>query len=291
MKTPTDTPPARRAWLIVALLAATMIAGCTSFGLVYPRLDWVLAWRMDKFVSLNAEQKMARAQEIARVLQWHRSEELPIYARDLRQIAAGIEHPVGVQQVEHQFARAEQLWRRVAVQSAPGFCRVMRTLDAPQAQELLDSIDKENRKFVEKFVEPSPEQRRRDAEKQMTKSISRWTGSLNDTQKAAIRDWSEHREELSGEWLVQRQQWRGRLAAALQQRASASPCVAFEPLLAWPTESIDPALRRRVDANDARRYHMIAVVIAAMDVSQREHARKELLNLADEMERLAKTAA
>lgn len=275
----------------IVLLLALLLAGCSSFGIVYPRMDWVLGWRFDKYADLDAAQKTLRSQEIARFLQWHRSEELPVYARELRQIAAGLDRPVTLQQVEQEGRRAEQLWTRVAVQARPGFCRVLRTLDDRQVGQVLERFDKEQREYAEKFVDPPAERRRRDEEKRVAKSIKRWTGSLNARQESAIREWIERPDDLTTFWQQQREAWRGRLALALQRRAAPDACAAFDALLDWPTATLPPAQRQRVAASEARRYRMYTEVIAAMDATQRRHAQRELLKLAEEMEKLAASSA
>jgi hypothetical protein len=275
----------------IVLLLALLLAGCSSFGIVYPRMDWVLGWRFDKYADLDAAQKTLRSQEIARFLQWHRSEELPVYARELRQIAAGLDHPVTLQQVEQEGRRVEQLWARVAVQARPGFCRVLRTLDDRQVGQVLERFDKEQREYAEKFVDPPVERRRRDEEKRVAKSIKRWTGSLNARQESAIREWIERPDDLTTFWQQQREAWRGRLAQALQRRDAPDACLAFDALLDWPTAALPLAQRQRVAASEARRYRMYTEVIAAMDATQRRHAQRELLKLAEEMEKLAASSA
>lgn len=275
----------------IVLLLALLLAGCSSFGIVYPRMDWVLGWRFDKYAALDAAQKTLRSQEIARFLQWHRSEELPVYARELRRIAAGLDHPVTLQQVEQEGRRAEQLWARVAAQARPGFCRVLRTLDDRQAAQVLERLDEEQREYAEKFVEPPAERRRRDEEKRVAKSVKRWTGSLNERQESAIREWIERPDDLAAFWQQQREAWRGRVALALQRRDAPDACAAFDALLDWPTAALPPAQRQRVAASEARRYRMYTEVIAAMDATQRQHAQHELLKLAEEMERLAASSA
>lgn len=275
----------------IVLLSALLLAGCSSFGIVYPRMDWVLGWRFDKYADLNPEQKTLRGQEIARFLQWHRREELPVYARELRRIAAALDHPVTLQQVEQEGRRAEQLWARVAAQAGPGFCRVLRTLDDRQAQQVLEKLDEEQREHAEKFVEPPAERRRRDEEKRVAKSVKRWIGSLNARQESAIREWIERPDDLAVFWQQQRAAWRGRFAEALEQRHAPDACAAFDALLDWPTAALPPEPRRRVAASEARRYRMYAEVIAAMDATQRSHAQRELLELAEEMEKLAASSA
>jgi hypothetical protein len=280
-----------RSPVLIAFLLAALLAGCSSFGIVYPRMDWVLNWRFDKYADLDAGQKTLRSQEIARFLQWHRSEELPVYARELRQIAAGLDHPVTLQQIEQEARRAEHLWARVAAQARPGFCRVLRTLNDRQAEQVLDQLDKEQREYTEKFVEPPRERRRRDEEKRVAKSVKRWTGSLNARQEAAIREWIERPDDLVELWQQQREAWRGHLASALEQRQAPDACAAFDKLLDWPTAALSADQRERVAGVEARRLRMYAEVIAAMDVTQRRHAQRELLKLAEEMERLAASSA
>ena len=48
----------RRPLRLLTLLACLALLGaCSRFDLAYRNLDWLLAWRIDRYLDLNAEQK------------------------------------------------------------------------------------------------------------------------------------------------------------------------------------------------------------------------------------------
>lgn len=276
-------------WL--GLAAAVLLAGCTAVGLAYQRLDWYAAWRIDRYVSLNSVQKAQRQEAVARFWDWHRTHELPRYARDLREIASVLDRPASPEVVRAYVERSEAYWRSATAQTLPDLCAVMQSLDARQAAQVLTRIDEDNREFAEKYVEAPEAERRRDTGKRLAKSIRRWTGPLNERQEALLSRWAQERRDIAPDWLDYRRQWRQQFAQALSQRQAPGMCARFEPLMVRPLDQMEAGLEAQRRANERRWMRLIADIVAAMDAEQREHARHKLGDLARELEEMSRARA
>lgn len=281
-----------RALPALLLLATLLLAGCTTaFGLLYQRLDWYAAWRMDRYVSLTSEQKAQRSAAIERFWEWHRRSELPRYARELREIVAALDRPAAPEAVQAHVERGEAHWRTAVSRAMPGLCAVLRTLDDAQAGEVLARIDRDNAEFAEEYVEPPERERRRNTAKRLARSIKRWTGSINPQQAALLQAWAQERHDIAAAWLDSRNRWRAAFAQALTRRREAGSCASFEELIARPLEVREvmqqPFDQQRLD-NERRWTRVIAAIVATMDPEQREHARRELLDLARQLDELAR---
>jgi hypothetical protein len=277
----------RKATIAAGLAVAVTFAGCSAPKLLYQRLDWIAAWQMDDYVSLNPEQNAQFKQAFAQTWEWHRREELPAYAKDLREIAVSLDQPRSAEQVAKHSARLQAHMERTTGRLVVDLCPVIRSLDDAQASEVLEGVDEDIKEFSEEYVEPPEEAQRRKSEKRTTKWIKRWTGPLNSQQKELIASWGTKRLSLGPQWLEYRKQWRDDLREALDQRAAAPDCAPLQPLFVRPMDLGNPELTANQQYNEALWNQLVADVIAAADAKQREHARKELLDLAEQLEKLS----
>ena len=77
---------ARRLWLALALVATLFTLGaCSTARLAYNQAPNLLYWWLDGYMDFNGTQSGQARQDIDAFLAWHRSTELPTYARQLLQ--------------------------------------------------------------------------------------------------------------------------------------------------------------------------------------------------------------
>lgn len=73
---------ARRLWLALALMATLLTLGaCSTARLAYNQAPKLLYWWLDGYVDFNGAQSEQARQDIDAFMAWHRSAELPAYAR------------------------------------------------------------------------------------------------------------------------------------------------------------------------------------------------------------------
>jgi len=77
-----------RSLVLVAVICVT--AGCSSTRLAYNNADWYLLREIDKYLCPNSRQKEKLERLVKGFFAWHRRQELPRYARDLRRIAGAV---------------------------------------------------------------------------------------------------------------------------------------------------------------------------------------------------------
>ena len=56
-----------------------MLSGCSATQLIYNRVDILVRWYLDDYVSLDSEQQERFDARLETLLDWHRREELPAY--------------------------------------------------------------------------------------------------------------------------------------------------------------------------------------------------------------------
>jgi len=267
---------------------ATLFAAACATKLIYQRLDTLIGWRLNDYVTLDDQQRRDFKRAFADLWKWHRTHELPKYAQDLREIARELDgRAISAEEVGARSAQFQAHWSRLMDEAVTRMCPIVRTLSDKQAQEILDGVDDNLSDFRKEYVDPDEKELRSKSAKRTGKWIKRWTGPLNDVQEALLRTWGEKRLSLGAEWLAQRQHWRGELAKALAQRRDSPDCDGFRPLFVEPRKGVKDGFARDLAHNEKLWNELIAEVIADMDDRQRARTRDEIGDFAGQLEQLS----
>lgn len=280
----------RVAGALAAVAGAAVLYGCAATGALYQKLDWFAAWRLDDYVSLDATQKAQFDRDFDVLWRWHRTEQLPLYARDLRQIASRVAAAATPEIVAEYSDRFQQHWELTMVRLRDPACALVRTFRAEQVSEVLDELDDNIDEFAEEYVEPPEHELRRNSRKRVTRWITRWTGDLNKEQKAILQRWERERRNVGADWLDYRREWRGALERVLEQRQSPSACARLEPLMVRPLDLRSRRLAENLEYNEGLWRRMIADLVNAMDDKQRRATIERVNDLAAELEALSRKA-
>ncbi len=270
----------------VLIVLAALTAGCASPGFVYQRLDTFLGWRLNDYVTLTQPQKAHYRLEFSELWRWHRRQQLPAYAANMRDAASALDRSVTPEDVGIFVERFRGYWKDLMSRTVPGLCPVMQSLSDAQTRQILDEVDDDTERYQRESVKRPIAERRRDHEKQMSKWLRRWSGPLNEEQRELVRQWAQQRRDTSTHWLDYRQAWRTRFELALRERDSSGRCEAFEPLLVTPSALRNEALTAAMDYNGKLWQQLIADVVAAAEPEQLAHAQRELREFAEHLDEL-----
>jgi hypothetical protein len=275
---------------LAAVLCCFMLAisGCAA-GLLYPRLDSVVAYYLEDLVTLDEAQSKQLKRTLSANLDWHRDSELRKYARFLSGLSVSIEERMDREAWLQASRQAEEYWRAIFSQAAPGYVAVASTLTDRQVAELMRNLEKEDEETWSEFAERTPEQRRSRREKSIAKTLQRFTGPLTPAQRAIVEEYSARARPFMAEWRENRRIWRDALAAALADRRSGESFDArMTQLIARPDDLWTPQYRVAIDASRAALIDLLADLDATLTATQRGAARRELAALADEVQGLAR---
>ena len=278
---------ARLRWLAVAV-AALGLAGC-GLGLVYPRLDTVVGFYLQGLVTLDPAQSAQLERVLAGNLEWHRRSELERYSAFLRELAGEVEGGAGAEDWRQAARRAEQYWRDVFEQAAPGYAGLAATFTDAQVAELLANLERRDAKECREHESRSPAERDARREKSVRRALERFTGPLTAEQRALVRAHVAASPSFVPEWLDNRRVWREALAGALERRDRRAEFEArMRVLVARPDELWTPRYRAAVEQRTAALVELMAGLDATLTPAQRAAARRELLALAEEVQGLAR---
>jgi hypothetical protein len=277
----------RRVRLIGCALAFALAAsGCT--GLVYNRLDALAGWYLGSLVSLDAEQRQDLRTWLTSMLQWHRASELGRYVEFVRDLAGRAATPGDRKAYARTEAQIEAFASELVRQAAPEAVRLLRRLSDAQLDELDRNLEEraleralESQKALKKGVW------RKERERDLRRQLKRWTGSITGEQKTLIAEAAAQFEFTSNDWLESQRQWRRLLIEALRAHPAAEERILRllrEPNAHWTAE-----YSAKNERNRARSLALLERLDVSLTQTQREHLRRELEQLAEQLEDLRET--
>ena len=239
---------------IIGLLGvAVALGGCSAIKLGYDSMPQVAGWWLDGYVDFSDDQGQRVREDIARLHQWHRREELPKIAALLQQAERMSERDVTVDDV---CALVPPLRARIAVifdRAEPAAVTLALALKPEQLTHLQRKYEKNNREYRKDWVDLPLDELREKQVKQYVERMEMLYGRLEDSQRDLVRKQVE-RSAFSAQTNLRERQRRqqdilqtlGRLAG--QQMSLPDARAAVHQLIERGLQSPDPKYRKYEDA-------------------------------------------
>jgi hypothetical protein len=268
-------------WLGAALLVV-LVSGCSSFGIVYNRLDTLVHLEVGRYIDLTPSQRADFDLRFSELWRWHRQTQLKLYADDLRAFAETAALPVSADEVEALTEQARAHAVRLAEKTFDGFASGVATLNDAQVDDLLAELAARNAKERKKALKLDDDEWREKRAKESIERLDDWAGSVTPEQRQRIREW----------------------AAGLVRKLPPADASALQPLREVLAGRDEPEFRERLtrlfiypelapedqaelEAERAARSAMLADLSELATDAQRRHLQKRLLEIARELDGLA----
>jgi hypothetical protein len=177
--------------LVAALVAGTLLGGCSAVRLAYENADTYLRWRASAYIDVQGEAADELDDRIDAFLDWHRAKALPQYARFSEEAAMRLGRGLAAGDLVWGYdalqAQAREGLRAAAVQLAPMLDR----LSAEQVAQLERRLAEDNRKFAREHLKGDEAERRKRRAKTMQNRLEEWVGKLNQAQVERVRQYAE----------------------------------------------------------------------------------------------------
>ena len=272
--------PARLAAVLLALL---LLAGCGNTFL-YNRLDWLIGWYVDDYVELSRAQEKVFQQRLRPVLDWHRREELALYAALLQQIEADSAAPLDADTVRDWSRQLLLALERIESRLWPLIHEIGADLDQAQMAELLENIRARQRELEEEYLTRTDEEYAEDNFDRLSENLRDFLGPLSAAQEDQIAGAAQALRRLDQAWLEERQLW----LKTLQRLSAREPGWQAALRAAWAQRK-----ERRTPRYHAHRRHnmdiihaLVADVLNARSKRQDRHLQRELDSLRDDLQTL-----
>ncbi|MEY4654586.1 MAG: hypothetical protein RI884_3167 [Pseudomonadota bacterium] len=169
----------------LALLAA--LAGCSAIKLGYNNLPELAWWWLDGYMDFNDAQRAPVKDELSRLHQWHRTNELPRYAELLARIERMAAADVTSEQVCKLAEEGRVRFLALAAQSEAAIATIAPTLTNEQLRHLTQRYERNDQDFRKDWVDLPLTERRDKQYKQFLERMEDAYGRLDDAQRSVLR--------------------------------------------------------------------------------------------------------
>ena len=178
----------RLAWLGAGLVLAVAVSACTAARLAYNQAPTISYWWLDAYVDLDDAQSTQTRDALDQFFQWHRQNELPVYAGRLREWQALAPADLTPAQACVQFEDVRERIERAADRTVEPFTRLALQLTPAQLEHLQRHQARSNEEFEKDFLRGKPEQRLKKRLERATSRSEMLYGTLSKEQLALLRE-------------------------------------------------------------------------------------------------------
>lgn len=242
---------ADRRWfsIICALFLATTLGACSTTRLAYNNAPTLMFYWLDGYFDFDTVQSVAIKDSLQALQAWHRKNELPLLAEQLRALQPLALQDASPEQICTQYELLRQRLQAPLTQLTPALAGLAGSLQPAQLQHIEAEFSKRNQRWREEWLEPAPAARLEHRSSQLIERLEKFYGTLDNAQRAAIRSQlaaSAYDAELQHREMQRRQQDTLQTLALLRNGQFAAPAAqaAMQALLDRALASPDAAARR-----------------------------------------------
>jgi hypothetical protein len=271
---------------LILMLSVLLVSGCSLGMLSYRNADWLLAYKIDEWVNLTAEQKTWLRPRLTQLQVWHRSHELVHVQRLLREshlLAAGAPKEDEIQAI---YAASVLTLNRTLEQLLPDTLLLLSRLEPAQIAYLERKLAKDNQKLAKDIV-LTPDARRSLRAKKAVKQFEGWFGSLSTAQETDLINRVDALPLLDEMHLKNRQRWQQELLVLLKSKPDSSLFSAeLRSLVLDPQRRRDPVYDQAWKLQQREWVSIVAWMVKHATPAQKVRLQKKLGGYVEEVSRL-----
>ena len=269
-------------WCLIVLT----LSSCSATQFIYNRVDILVRWYLDDYVSLDREQQARFDGRLEALLEWHRREELPAYVVLLDDALTILDEGVPLEDTRAMADRIED----AAIRFQDPFLELLLStgedLRPDQRQEFVDVLMSKQEEFEEDRLARGDAEYREDLEDRFDKQLSRYLGPLTAEQTDLIAVGVSEMTRLDRFWLEDRRVWIAELSVILLEAEPDWPDQ-VRALIAGRDDALLPAYREGIDHNGEVILQLSRDVLIARTDKQDRKLRNRLQSLRDDLAALA----
>lgn len=267
-----QTVRAMSAVLIISLFAS----GCT-IKLAYNFLDWGIYWQLEDYVKFNRDQRSLVKDEITKLVDWHRSDELPQYADKLELLAEGLDSGLTIDLLNDTYNALSDSWQRLVIETLPAAADILSKLTEQQINAFFDILIAEEEDDARDIERDTQDQLIAEREEYISEKVTDLVGKLNDEQKLLIAQWAQAIKPTERLSLDHSIQWRTKMQAAMADRQDKQQLEqALILLFANPDQLWSDQYRQLIDTNQSLIIRLLFDINQTLTVKQRQKLIKKL---------------
>lgn len=273
--------------LLIALLLAAALAGCTRIGLAYRNLDLLIPWTLDDYLQLDGAQRRQLAAHLDQHLAWHCRSQLPRYVEQLAQLRRQLDDErLAARDLQPTHAQLRLALRALGERITPSAVTLLRELDDSQVQHLRAAFAERQEADAERYLQAPLAQQVRQRADRASERLEHWFGPLDAAQRQRVLAWSHSLGEQNRHWLDGRGQWQAAMLAALAQREQVDFPARLAGLLQDRESAMSSEVRQASRQAEQATVALLADLHTLAGAEQRRHLQQRLAALQRDLSEL-----
>ena len=277
---------APRRTLLGFVLLVAILSGCSATQFIYNRVDILIRWYLDDYVSLDRDQQARFTTRLDALLEWHRLEELPVYVVLLDDALVILDNGVSLDATRAMAARIESAAIRLQDRFLELLLSTGEDLTPAQRAGFIETLWAKQEEFEADRLARDDAAYRDDLEARFDKQLRRYLGPLTDEQKSRLRQGVAAMTRLDHYWLQDRRVW----ISALSEILLSDEPNWVEPvraLIASRDEVLLPDYREGIDHNGEVILQLSRDILLLRSDKQDKKLRARLTALRDDLAALS----
>ncbi|MEY4589516.1 MAG: hypothetical protein RL497_1592 [Pseudomonadota bacterium] len=244
---------------LILLLAITLpLSGCTV-KIAYYFLDWGLHYKLNHYLSLNNQQSQHAKKSIQAFHHWHQRHALPEYIVFLTDAKNRLSGPPLTPSEIHSYRQRIKYFGEQSLDNLlPHIATLTQSLNEKQIQQLFKTLNEDQKDYQALYLTPNIEDIREDLKNDALKSIKKYMGRLNNTQKTRITRWSQDLKPFGAAASQEQDQWEQLMAQLLSQPTAADYSAQLKKLLLHDITDWSQKNRAIMEFNQNLSYELMA---------------------------------
>ena len=272
--------------VLLVLCFFLLLSGCTT-RFAYNNADWLIHWYVSDYIDLNKQQRQQFDHSFARLMAWHREEELPKYSSWLKSIENQLQDKSLDEQTltRHIQQANEQIFiftRRIIDKAGPELVALAATLTDQQKKQLIKALQKQNDQTAKRFAKlKTLSAQRKEYRKNFQEELRERFGKLTSEQLRQLDQWQQQITPAYNQQLEARKEWNRRLSQALNSREY--PLLSlFSPERPWQSSEFKELIVYNRNLSE----EFVAYMLSSQTPKQHKKLMKELSKLIRTIESL-----
>jgi len=270
--------------LTIVLFWSLCLTGCSSLSLSYRYADWLLYWKIDRYIDLTSDQQPFLQEQLTTLQQWHRDKELPRYILFLEDVKRKWQDGLKHAELEILFQQFTSLWKSLGQQFVIEGTPFLMKMNPTQIQNLKQTMKEENQTLLKKIGVTVRERIEKRLET-VFEELEDWLGPLTVDQEFHIAMRIRKFPDTTHEWLLNRQRRQANFIALLQ--SPIAPSILEQHifgLLVSPEEGASQAYLIATRQRTSALFSTILEIDHLITPQQRKHASQRLEAIIQELQ-------
>jgi len=271
---------------VLALLA--LPGGCAVVRITYNNADSLVRYLAHDYFDLDERQNERFKNALLRFHDWHRANELPLYAGVLRAAARRGEKGIDREDVAWAAAAIRARYRAFVHKAAGDAAPILVTLTPEQISELENRLARANDKYAREFLSGDEDGRLRAQAKRMLGRVEDWTGSLSEAQEDRIKHFVKAHLRTTRLRFEDRRRWQREVVGLIRRlRMPNELALRISDIFAQPARYRSPEYTHARARWESGLTDLILDIDRTLTGEQRAHFLARLRRFAEDFESLS----